>query len=70
MEISDSIYKVIVENILKKLNGEMPTVLISIRKIEENTPDLNTSPRMEFALASTKQTMQINQMLSRWVNAV
>ena len=61
MEIAESIYEVDVEPSYKNVLGQMPTVLVSAGKLEENPPLQLITPRLVISLASTKKDMYIIQ---------
>ena len=57
MEISESIYKGVVEPSYKNLPGNMPTMLVASGIREEKTPCLRLIPRWERELASSENDM-------------
>ena len=54
----------------KQLNGKITTVLFSLGKIEDNTPNIKKTLIREVALASAKQERQKKQRVSQRINAV
>ena len=57
MEISESIYKGIVENSYKNLPGKTPTVLVTEGKREEKPPSHGLAPKRVRALTSSENDM-------------
>ena len=65
MHVNRRIYlqRSIITFLLKKLLGNMPTVLITVGKWDDNPPNQIITPRWSRALSGTEKGMYINQMI-------